>query len=237
MAARSRSGAYANITQSLLFRSKRLGGVNCGWDSQPKQWLPLCDYSFRESSQGALSPKIAWSIFSQSHLNENRPRPKAVCWKEFHDFLLPRLGIEITFLWLCQNFIYHSNFVWQHFQVLLKYTLYGVSRLSTLRSRLLCWFARAALPQLWETAQLKSADASCQDPLVLFTFFEQVKYNVSCWCPLSQKSPLCGGNALHFSRKDNNFGPLFKHKMTVILHFTELSESWMVQHLQRHNSM
>jgi hypothetical protein len=86
-------------------------------------------------------------------------------------------------------------------------------------------------------AQLKHADASRQDPLFLFRFFEQAKYNVSCWFPSSQKSPMCGGNALHFGKQDNNFGLLFKHKMTVILHFTELPELWMVKRLQRHNSM
>jgi len=235
--AASRSAAYANITHSLLFRSKILGRVNCGWASQPKQWLALCDYSLHESSQGALSSKIAWSICSQSHINENRPCPKSVCWKEFNVLLLPRMGTEVT--WLCQwqKAYWPQQFCMGHFPFLSKYYLYILLRLFTHLSCLPCWFARAALPQLWETAWLKRAEDSHQDPLSLFRFFEQAKYNVSCWCRSSQKSPLCGGNALHFGKQDNNFGPLLKHKMTVILHFTDLPETQKVQWLQRHNSM
>lgn len=79
--------------------------------------------------------------------------------KNFMISCRPGWELKSHFFDFVKKFIYHSNFVWQHSQILLKYSLYWVSRLSTLWSCLLCWFARAALPQLWEMARLKSAGA------------------------------------------------------------------------------
>ena len=150
-------GSIALITHSLLFHSKRLGRLSCGWTWQPKQWLSLCDY-FSMKVLMRFHPPKPGSICSQSHVNENRPRPKTVCLKEFNVLLLPRMETEVT--WICHWLKAYSpqQFCMGDFPFLSKYYLYVLLRLSTHLSCLPCWFARAVLAQLQDNAQLEHAD-------------------------------------------------------------------------------
>jgi hypothetical protein len=113
---------------------------------------------FHEISHEVPSPKTTCSICSQSHVNENRPCPKTVRFKEFNVLLLPRMGTEVTRLCHWQKAYSPQQFCMGDFPFLSKYYLYILSRLSTHFSCLPCWFVRAVLAQLQETAPLEYAD-------------------------------------------------------------------------------
>ena len=137
--------------------------------------------------------------------------------KKFIFSFCPRCRLKSHLFVVIGKFMNHWNFVWEHVQGLLKYFLHWVSRHSALTNCLPCWCVRAALPLLQETTLMEHTDISLPSHPLPFQNFEQAKYIVSYWCPMSSKSSvkssLCSGNALSFG-KQNNFDFLLNHYST-----------------------